>query len=294
MKIVKIIIQGKIYFYLEHSYRDNFKKIKKKRQYLGKNIPSNISEIKKKFMDQINTELWYDNLDNIKNEYIKEFSKLPFTAKKKEKENFLIKFTYNTNRIEGCTITLKETARLLQERRSPVNKPLKDIKEIENHEQVFKSMLNEKNDLSLSLINRWHKKLLANIDEEIAGKIRKHNVAIAGSKFEPPQPNEIQYLLRRFIQWYNNSRGQIHPVELAAIAHLKFVTIHPFTDGNGRTSRIIMNFILHKNNFPMLDISYLRRNSYYNSLERSQIKNEDRIFVSYIIRRYLKDYKRFI
>ena len=294
MKVVESLIKKKIYLYLEHSYRDKSKKIKKKRQYLGKNIPLNIEEIKKKFMDQINKELWYGDLDNIKNEYIKEFSKLPFTAKKKEEENFLIKFTYNTNRIEGCTITLKETVMLLQERRSPVNKPLKDIKEIENHEQVFKSMLNEKHDLSLSLIKGWHKKLLINIDEEIAGKIRAHNVAIAGSKFEPPQPNEIQYLLRRFIQWYNDSKEEMHPVELAAIAHLKFVTIHPFTDGNGRTARIIMNFILHKNKFPMLDISYLRRNSYYNSLERSQIKGEDRIFVSYIIRRYLKDYKRFI
>ena len=86
----------------------------------------------------------------------------------------------------------------------------------------------------------------------------------------------------------------MHPVELATLVHLKFITIHPFTDGNGRISRILMNFILHRNNYPLLDISYIGRNNYYNALEKSQTKNDDRTFVMHVIKRYLKDYKKYI
>ena len=298
MEIVSNKIKGKQYLYLEHSYRNKTGKITKKKQYLGKEIPENIEEIKKQFINEINKEIWHESLDNIKKNFNKEFYKLPLTAKKKYEENFLIKFTYNTNKIEGSTITLKETTRLLQEGRAP-NKPIKDIKEIESHKKVFEEMLNEKNNLSLELINKWHKKLLQGIDDEIAGKIREHEVAIAGSKFEPPQPNELKYLLRQFIQWYNNntkkgtSKEKTHPVEMAALVHLKFVTIHPFTDGNGRISRILMNFILRKNKYPLLDITYTGRNNYYNALERSQTKQEERIFVMHIVKRYIKEYKKY-
>jgi Fic family protein len=292
MDIVTSTIKGKEYYYLDHTYRDETGKIIKKRTYLGKEIPSNIEDIKKEFMNELNKELWHKQLDNIKKNFNKEFSKLPTTAKKKYAEQFLIKFTYNTNRIEGSTITLKETTRLIQEGRAP-NKPIKDIKEIESHKKVFEEMLKETNDLSLNLIKKWHKELFFGIDTEIAGRIREHTVAIAGSKFEPPQANEVDYLLRKFIQWYNNSKGKTHPVELATLIHLRFVTIHPFTDGNGRISRLLMNFILNKNNFPMLDIEYTGRNSYYNALERSQTKNEERIFLMHIVKRYLKQYKKY-
>jgi len=309
MDIVISTIKGKEYYYLDHTYRNETGKIIKKRTYLGKEIPTNIEDIKKEFMDELNKELWHKKLDNIKKNFNKEFSKLPATAKRKYAEQFLIKFTYNSNRIEGSTITLKETTRLLQEGRAP-NKPIKDIKEIESHKKVFEEMLKEtqsskatgvskekgllhKNDLSLNLIKKWHEELFFGIDDEIAGKIREHPVAIAGSKFEPPQANEVDYLLRKFIQWYNNNKKKTHPVELAALVHLKFVTIHPFTDGNGRISRLLMNFILNKNNFPMLDIEYTGKNSYYNALERSQTKEEERIFLMHIVKRYLKQYKKY-
>ena len=293
MEIKSKLIKNINYYYLEHSFRDKANKIIKKEKYLGKEIPSNIEKIKKLFMQELNQEIWYNSLDSIKKNFSKEFSKLPLTAKNKYIENFLINFTYNTNRIEGSTITLKETTRLLQDGLTPSNKPIKDIKEVESHKKLFDEMRNEKGDLSLNLIKKWHKILLNTIDDEIAGKIREHNVAIAGSKFEPPCSDELQYLLRKFIQWYKNSKDKLHPVELAALVHLKFVTIHPFTDGNGRISRMLMNFILHRNNYPLLDISYIGRNNYYNALEKSQTKNDDRAFVMHVIKRYLKDYKKY-
>ena len=83
-------------------------------------------------------------------------------------------------------------------------------------------------------------------------------------------------------------------MELAALAHLRFVTIHPFSDGNGRISRLMMNFILKKKNMPMLDIPYTNRNSYYNGLERAQTKKNELIFLQWLFKKYINENKRFI
>ncbi|MBU4493217.1 MAG: Fic family protein, partial [Nanoarchaeota archaeon] len=80
----------------------------------------------------------------------------------------------------------------------------------------------------------------------------------------------------------------------AALVHLKFVTIHPFSDGNGRISRLIMNFVLNRHGYPLLNISYEKRTGYYNALERAQIKKQDNIFVQWFFRRYVKEYKRYL
>lgn len=101
-------------------------------------------------------------------------------------------------------------------------------------------------------------------------------------------------MLQEFFRWYSKNKNKIHPVELAALVHLKFVTIHPFADGNGRISRLIMNFILHKKGYPMLDIKYERRNRYYTALERSQIKKTENTFVQWFMRRYLIAHDQYI
>jgi Fic family protein len=105
---------------------------------------------------------------------------------------------------------------------------------------------------------------------------------------------ELDTLLKEFFDWYNKEKKNIHPVELAALVHLKFVTIHPFSDGNGRISRLMMNFALKDNNFPLLDIQYIKRAGYYNALERSQIKNDENIFIQWFFRRYLAEYKKYL
>ncbi|MDP1729129.1 MAG: Fic family protein, partial [archaeon] len=127
-----------------------------------------------------------------------------------------------------------------------------------------------------------------------AGKIREHGVQISLSKFIPPTPVELQTLLKEFFDWYNQNKNKISPVELAALVHLKFVTIHPFSDGNGRISRLMMNFVLNKFGFPMLDIPYTKRSGYYNSLERSQVKNDEHIFVQWFFKKFIESNKRFL
>ena len=183
---------------------------------------------------------------------------------------------------------------MLQQNITPRNKPLQDVKEAEAHKKVFYEMFNHKKDLTLATILYWHKLLLQDTTPDIAGIVRRHQVAIARSKVELPFPAELDTLLHEFFIWYNKNEIKLNPVVLAALVHLKFVSIHPFSDGNGRISRLMMNFVLHRHGYPMLNIEYTNRNSYYNALERSQIKNKEYIFVQYLVKIYLKISKKYV
>ena len=261
VEIKKRKIRKQEYFYLEHSFRKG-EKVMKKQKYLGKEIPKNIEEIKKEFISELYKEKWIKDIETIKKNFSSEYRLMPKSAKEKEHETFAIKFTYNSQRIEGSTLTLKETANLLEMGISPA-KPIRDIREAESHKKVFDNMINYKKDLNLSITTYWNKLLLDETKPDIAGKIRNHQIALARSKFMPPFPAELDILLHEFFEWYNKNKDKLHPVELAALVHLKFVTIHPFGDGNGRVSRIMINFVLKKNKYPFLDIPYEKRNSYY-------------------------------
>lgn len=287
VNIKKRTIGNKAYYYLEHTFRIN-NKIEKKELYLGKAVPKNIEDIKRKFLYEIYREKWHPTLDEIKENFSKELIKTPSSARAKALEAFMIKFTYDTQRIEGSTLTLKETANLLEEGIAPKNKPIADAKEAEAHRGVFYEMLGCKKDLSLHIVLQWHKELFQATKQDIAGKIRQHQVAIARSSFMPPFPAELNILLRKFFEWYSQNKNKMHAVELAALVHLKFVTIHPFSDGNGRISRLMMNFVLNKTGYPMLDIPYKGREGYYNALERSQVKKTEHIFVQWFIKQYIK------
>lgn len=292
VNIKKKIIGKQAYYYLEHSFRADGK-VQKKEKYLGKEIPKDIEAIRKQFVSEIYKDNWFKQFDKIKENFSKEQRKIPFSAKEKEMQTFVTKFTYNTNRIEGSRLTLRETADLLEKGISP-QKPIADIKETEAHKKVFYEMLSYKKDLSMQIVLYWHKKLFENTKSDIAGKIRTYQVEISGSKFIPPMPAELDFLLKEFFGWYNKNKDKLHPVELSALVHLKFVRIHPFSDGNGRISRLMMDFVLNKKGFPMLDIKYEKRNSYYNALERVHLKKNEAIFLNWFLRRYLKEYRKYI
>ncbi len=292
MILKKKQIRNQTYYYLEHSFRKQGK-VQKKEVYLGKEIPKNIEEIKKKFIFDIYKEKWFEIFEKIKKNYSKEEKLTPKSAKEKETETFSIKFTYNTQKIEGSKLSLKETANLLERGITPKEKPVIDIKEAENHKKVFYEMIKYQKELRLQIILYWHKKLFQETKEDVAGKIREHQVKISRSNFMPPLDTELEFLLKEFFEWYNKNKDKMNPVELAALVHLKFVTIHPFSDGNGRISRLMMNFVLNKNKMPMLDIAYVNRNSYYNALERAQIKKNDLIFLQWFFKKYSKENKNF-
>lgn len=291
--IKKKIVGNTEYYYLEHTYREKGR-VKKEEKYLGKEMPKNIGLLKKDFLYRLYKRRWYGRLDCIKKNFLKEEKNIPLSIREKEKETFSIKFTYNTQRIEGSTLTLRETADLLSRGITPTARPNRDVKEAEAHQKVFYEVLSYKKDLSLQAVLYWHKKLFEQTNSEIVGKLRQHQVAISGSRFLPPFPAEVFPLLEEFFGWYNQDKQKVHPVELAALVHLKFVTIHPFSDGNGRMSRLLMNFVLHKQRFPLLDIPYENRSSYYTALERAQVKGAESIFVQWFFKRYIKEYGRFL
>ncbi len=176
---------------------------------------------------------------------------------------------------------------------NPYNKPIDDVKETEAHERLFTATLSDPKDLTRQKILKWHYKLFKGTKRDIAGKTRQHQVAISGSDFIPPTSIEVELLLHEFFKWYNKNKKKLNPVELSASAHLKFITIHPFADGNGRISRLIMNFILKKNRYPLLNIPYTKRTSYYNALERAQTKRQEHVFTNWLIKKYIKEHERY-
>lgn len=292
VRIRKRVVGSNEYFYIEHTMK-RIGKVEKKERYIGKKIPKDIEKIKKAFLNEIYKEKWFIKFERISSAFRNEYKKMPMLGREKYIENFMIKFTYNTNRIEGSTLTLRETASLLEEGITPKGKPVKFVKEAEAHKKLFYEMLQYKKDLGLGIVLHWHRLLFENTEPEIAGNIRKHQIAVSGSKTEFPVPAELNALLQDFFGWYNRDKTRLNPVELASLAHMRFVSIHPFTDGNGRISRLIMNFILNRNGYPMLDIPYSNRNAYYTALERAQTKKEDYAFVQHIFRRYIKEHKKY-
>lgn len=286
-------IGKRAYFYLEHTLKVG-RKVEKRELYLGNKIPKNIDQIKADFLGKIYQERWFSKIDRIKNGVSGDFRKMPPEIKEKYLENFMIKFTYNTNRIEGSSLTLRETSNLLKEGITPREKPIEDVKEAESHRKVFYLMLGHKGDLNLQTVLNWHRLLFQETKPGIAGKIRNYQVAISGSRTELPFPAELNALLRDFFRWYNKNKDRLHPLELAALVHFRFVSIHPFGDGNGRISRLMMNYVLHTHGYPMINITYKNRSGYYTALERAHLKKLDHIFVRYLAKRYIKEYKNYL
>ena len=135
------LLGSKVYYYLEHSLREQGKVIKKEK-YIGTSIPKDMVKIKEEFKKELQNEL-FKKLNNIKENFQAEWKKIPESARQKEKEELAIAFTYNTNAIEGSTITLEEAMSIIHDNFAP-NKPLREIKETEAHSRVFLAMLGKK------------------------------------------------------------------------------------------------------------------------------------------------------
>ena len=280
MRIIKRKKGNEEYFYLQHSFRKKGRIITKER-YLGKEIPKNLEEIKGDLAKEQKTEL-FSKLERIKQDFQSEWKNIPESVKAKEKEEISIAFTYNTNAIEGSTITLEETREIIHDKIAP-NKPLRDIRETEAHSKVFLKMLDKKEKLTASLLMQWHKEIFKDTKQDIAGRYRDYLVRIGPHL--PPDWQDVQKLMNSLLKFANQKK--MNPVELAARVHYLFEKIHPFGDGNGRIGRLIVNSILWHSRYPMLILEYKNRRSYYKALTKEENK-----FVNYFIRRYLSIHKR--
>lgn len=205
-------------------------------------------------------------------------------------ENWLkVELTYSSNAIEGNTLTRAETAEVIEKGITATisGKPLKDQLEAINHAKAVEfirelarklkghQFIKEKHVLAI------HGIILLGIDDEWAGRYRETEVFIRGANVTLPPPQKVLYLMDEFIRWLELQQKQ-HPVHVAALAHLKLVTIHPFVDGNGRTARLLMNLILLLNGYPTAIVRNEERIDYLDSLAQAQTKDDFKPYMTLI------------
>lgn len=203
-------------------------------------------------------------------------------------EEFVVEFTYNSNAIEGNTLTLRETDMVLRGLTID-QKPLKDHMEAVGHKDAFyfvRDQVKEQAPLSERVIKQIHYLVLADKEED-RGVYRRVPVRIMGAKHEPVQPYLIQPKMEQLLEAYKNSTEHIIP-RLAQF-HIEFEGIHPFIDGNGRTGRLLVNLELMKAGYPPIDIKFTDRIAYYNAFDEYYGKHNlgamEKLFAGYVSER---------
>ena len=213
----------------------------------------------------------------------------PLTAEvlKNLEEWLKVELTYSSNAIEGNTLTRLETAEVIEKGVSAVltGKPLKDQLEAINHARAvefIRTLAKQRQGhqfITEEDLKAIHKIILTGINDEWAGRYRESEVFIKGASVEFPLPYKVPYHMKEFIQWLETQQGG-HPVRVAADAHFKLVTIHPFVDGNGRAARLLMNLILIINGYPMAIIRNEDRIGYLEAVNIGQTKGDLEMFYS--------------
>ena len=197
-----------------------------------------------------------------------------------------IEYTYDSNRIEGNTLTLHETDMVVNKGITIAGKGLKEHLEAINHKEAIdfiKNIAQKKEPISERVLLDIHAIVLHSIDKDNAGKYRRVPVIISGSKHIPPQPYLLQPQMDELFQWYEANKDSMHPVVLAAQMHEKLVSVHPFIDWNGRTARLLMNLILMQHGYPIANIKgdNETRRRYYETLEEAS-SGDNSAFLEFI------------
>jgi len=210
-----------------------------------------------------------------------------------------LEFLYESNRIEGNTLTLRETQLVVNEGLTISGKSLREHLEAINHNEAIlfvEELISKKIEFSESVLKQLHALVLHGIDRENAGIYRRVPVLISGSRHVPPPPLLLNDLMSGFFDFYTQQKTTLHPVVLSAELHERLVTIHPFIDGNGRTARLVMNLVLLQHGFPLAIISGDTdgRMAYYNALERVQTHQDKSAFIELIAEKVHHALKRYI
>lgn len=295
--VYKKTIGGKPYYYLRASSTKNGKIIVKDIAYLGNSITRVKLELGKlsQFKDKIEKSYRKINLFLESNHFLEEvqkaklktgkflgestliveacafhynkvFKKLDSLTQKEILDNFIVEYAYNTTAIEGNTIGLKEARDLLEEGLTPKGKTLREIYDLQNTKKVFET-LDFSKELSHEFIKETHAWLLENIDPRT--EYRNRDITVTRAKFKATPYYQIKQDMGLLLDWYSDNKKKIHAFALATIFHHKFEKIHPFFDGNGRTGRMLMNFILMKNNYPPTILQKKHRSEYLDALNKA-------------------------
>jgi Fic family protein/DNA-binding XRE family transcriptional regulator len=210
-----------------------------------------------------------------------------------------LEYTYESNRIEGNTLTLRETDLVVNEGMTISGKSLREHLEAINHKDAveFVKHLAEKNTpINERALLSLHNLVLRGIDSSMAGKYRHVQVLIKGSRHVPPQPYLLPKRMEDFFHWYQEHASRIHPVVLAAELHERLVTVHPFIDGNGRTARLLMNLILLRHGYVIANLKGDSRSRlrYYEALEKVQTEGDKSDFLLLIAETELQSLERYL
>jgi len=291
-------------YYLAHSFREGGK-VQKIRVYLGSNIDKKTlqqrqekaSELLKQQLNSfkivrspINYKLSKREKDLI--DHLKKKAKLKVIhLSEKDWEMFTELFTYNTNAIEGSTITQEEVFDILKDGKWPFSKPKEDISEAYGVAEAIKYIRKTKVSLSLQLMTSLHDIIFRN-SKEFAGQFRHKGVEVGvrdglGNIVHLGAPSSrVIGLLNELVKWYEQNKKSYPPIVLAAVIHNQFEYIHPFEDGNGRVGRLLLNNILIKNKLPPVNISMDCRREYYETLRVFQRTGDIRPTIELILKEY--------
>lgn len=209
---------------------------------------------------------------------------LPVHTVKSLREHLLIEWTYNSNAIEGNTLTIYET-KVVLEGITIGGKTLREHLEVINHRDAIlyvEEIVRKNEPFSEWQIRNIHRLVLSKIDDENAGVYRKVDVRIGGAKHIPPGFYDLPGEMQGLMAWYEDPGSILHPVERAALLHSKFVNIHPFIDGNGRTSRLLLNLELMKYGYPPIVIRKESRFQYYEALDKAAITGDHSDFIALV------------
>lgn len=210
------------------------------------------------------------------------------------REEFLIDFTYNSNAIEGNTLTLQETALILKEGITIDKKPLKDHLEAVGHKEAWlyvEELVKNKVQISEKVIKEIHSLVLMDRRED-KGVYRRVPVRIMGAAHTPPQPYLVPSLMEQLVNKYQEMTS-LHIVERISKFHLEFEAIHPFVDGNGRTGRLLLNLELMKEGYPPINIKFRDRRRYYEAFKSYSNGNDSTKMVLLVGEYLLEELRRY-
>ncbi|MBC8591148.1 Fic family protein [Wansuia hejianensis] len=200
-------------------------------------------------------------------------------------EKLVVEWTYNSNAIEGNTLTMSET-KVVLEGITVGGKTMVEHLETINHRDAIlfiEDLVSNKEPLSEWNIRNVHALILKEIDKENAGKYRTENVVISGAEHIPPKHYEIRDLMQELIEEYNSNWKDYHPVIKATLLHGEFVKIHPFVDGNGRTARLLLNFELMRSGYTPIIIKNEERANYYEVLDTAHTTMNYQPFIKLVV-----------
>jgi len=250
---------------LERKYKKEIRKsYRTLKNFLDRNIYLEKVKMKRLKKDSYLSKEQQSEINAILLHYKTNFLKLNKLTQEEVFENFILNFAVNSTSIEGNTINLKEASKLFAEEKIPKNKTLREVYDLKNTKETILYLKKNYPKLDENLIINIHDKLLKNIDNRLG--FRTHEIKIFGQPFKPSPAKYIKADIKLLIDWYNKNKIKLNPLVLTTLFHHKFEKIHPFSDGNGRTGRILMNHILNLEGYPPTIITKRFRENYISAM----------------------------